>query len=224
MSTDILYPLLIGGGCVLLVVLVHRLTRPKPSMADITVPEPTGEPAGASPSTEVPLSALTDWHRSHEATVLDFFEYHDAHVGAAGVEDDSPPSDDATGDDHPPLHAKSDADGADEAETAATIDTIPASSESQRNDETFDDEPFDDEAFEQALQAHPAPEMRAELAAARAAGAALTLAVERDDREATARHREVYVTYRDIWLERLWQFSADDDRLAELRSQTIDPT
>ena len=216
MSTDILYPLLIGGGCVLLVVLVHRLTRPKPSMADITVPEATGDREVASPPTDVPVSALTEWHRSHEATVLDFFEYHDALV-AAGRADDDPPREGPAGDDHPPLHARSGVDGADE--TARAVGTATAGDESAHRDEQFDDD-----AFEQALQAHPAPEMRAELAAARTASAALTLAVEREDSEAVARHREVYVTYRDIWLERLWQFSDDTDRLAELRSQPIDPS
>ncbi len=77
-------------------------------------------------------------------------------------------------------------------------------------------------SFETALGSHPAPEMRAELAALRVAAQAMTAASERDDGEAKSRHADVYNTYRNGWLERLWQFPVNRDRLDSIRNRTPD--
>ncbi len=162
MSTDILYPILIGVACLVLVVVVHLITRPKPSRSDITVP-------GAHsrlPENSVEPSALDleEWHQTHEATLLTFIEHYD----------------------HP--------------------------------NEKTDDAALSD-SFETALSSHPAPEMRAELAALRAAAEAMTSATERGDTEAIVRHNDVYRTYRYAWLERLWQFPVDADRVGSVRNR-----
>lgn len=68
-----------------------------------------------------------------------------------------------------------------------------------------------------AFATHPAPEMRAELAAFEAATNAMADALTREDTAAHARHRAVYLDYRASWLERLWQFPVDRSELADLR-------
>ena len=77
-------------------------------------------------------------------------------------------------------------------------------------------------AFAEATEAHPAPEMRAELAAMQAAIDAFGHASDSGDDEAAARHRATYVTYRTRWLERLWQFPADARRVSLLRQRSLD--
>jgi len=72
MSTDILYPSLIGATCLVIVVVVHLLTRPKPSPADIHVPRsPHGAVDDAAPPTALDLA---EWHRTHESSLLSFIE------------------------------------------------------------------------------------------------------------------------------------------------------
>ena len=75
MSTDVLYPVLIGAGCLLVALLVHLLTRPKLSRDDIRVPN-AGVVAQtnktATPSE--PVRELRTWHVEHESTLLDFFD------------------------------------------------------------------------------------------------------------------------------------------------------
>jgi hypothetical protein len=75
------------------------------------------------------------------------------------------------------------------------------------------------DSFETALSSHPAPEMRAELAALRTAAQAMTSATERGDTEAIVRHDDVYTSYRDAWLERLWQFPMNADRVDLVRNR-----
>lgn len=162
MSTDILYPLLIGAGCVALAVIVHLLTRPKPSRDDITLPS-TPE-RDRSPTPAATADELAGWHRDHEATVLGFIDAIDGCVE----------------------------DGIDAA------------------------------GLEAAIEAHPAPDMRAELAAMRSAADAMASAAERDDGDATERHRATYRDYRQSWLERLWQFPIDGDRIAATRLRDLD--
>ncbi len=162
-----LYPVLIGLGCLVLVVTVHLLTRPKPSRRDIKLPA-TPEPATTAPR---PGLALADWHRAHEATVLSFLDRFDGH-GVVILRDDG-------------------------------------------GDELI-------EEFERAMDAHPAPDMRAELAALRTAAEAMTLARERHDNDAVERHQRVYSTYRSAWLERLWQYPVDRARVVATRERAVE--
>ena len=155
MTTDVIYPLLIAAGCLAIVIAVHLLTRPRPSRADIRIPD-GGGPAGDGEPTR---KELEQWHRDHEAAVLDYLDAHD-------------PAPDRSG------------------ETSDIGDQLEA-----------------------AVDAHPAPEMRAELAALRAAADALASARDREDDDAAGRHRELYLEYRSSWLERLRQFAVDETRL-----------
>ncbi len=175
MSTDILYPLLIGAGCLVLVILVHLATRPKPSRDDITIPEG----GGSNGDEGAPRAGdLLTWHRTHEQSVLDFLDVVD---GAGSVDDDDPE-----------FEASRDADVAN--------------------------------ALDAAMSDHPAPEMRAELAALRSAGAAMLAAEERGDTDALDRHRAVYGQYRSAWLDRLWQFPIDERRIHEVRLRVENDT
>lgn len=158
MLTDVIYPLLIAAGCLVIVIVVHLLTRPRPSRADIRLPDGGTVTDDGEPTRQ----ELERWHRDHEAAVLDYLDAQD-------------PAPDWSGDD-------------DEHEQVA-------------------------ERFDEAIEAHPAPEMRAELAALRAAADSLAAARDRDDDDAAARHGELYLEYRTSWLERLRQFPADEDRL-----------
>lgn len=162
MSTDVLYPILIGAGCLMLGLVVHLLTRPKPSASDIQLP--TDAVAGSEPPNAVDLGA---WHRRHEPALLDFFDVHDAAPGQAP-----------------------DIEGVDEALESAGVD-------------------------------HPAPDMGAELAAMRAAATSAQDAAGRGDAEAATRHRDIYTEYRNVWLERLWQFPVDRSRLETVRRRTL---
>ena len=178
MSTDLLYPVLIGAGCILLVVAVHLLTRPKPSRSDITVPASNALVATSRPAAPPePMKQLGTWHVEHEATLLDFFDKHDRDVGAVGA-------------------------GARTATTRARGEQVTA-------------------AFEQAIDDHPAPDMRAELAALRTAADSLRLAEERGDSPSIARHQEVYGRYRAAWLERLSQFPGNRSRVDSVRARKI---
>lgn len=167
MSTDVLYPILIGLGCLLLVYIVHLVTRPKPTRADITVPRGATAAGPDGESVSVTL-ALADWHQENEAALLDFFDHHD--------EFPRPP------------------------EASISEDTDAAI-----------------KAFKAASALHPAPDMQAELAALHTAAEAMHLAQTREDADAGARHHDVYMRYREAWLERLWQFAHDQQRVAELR-------
>lgn len=167
MSTDILYPILIGLGCLLLVYIVHLVTRPKPTRADITVPSGATASGGVGKSASVTV-ALADWHRANEAALLDFFDHHDQFPR---------PSDSSIS-----------------ADTDASI-----------------------EAFQAASTSHPAPDMQAELAALHTAAEAMHFAQARTDTDAATRHHDVYMRYREAWLERLWQFTRNQQRVAELR-------
>ncbi len=173
-SNDVLYPLLIAAACAIVVYLVHRLTRPKPSLADIALPStPSNAAERPSPHSELdPTSSLASWHSAHEGALLDYFEHYDAMLASP---------------DHATEHLGVEAD----ADLSA--------------------------AFESAYSAHPAPDMRAELAATRTAADAMALAKERGDDTALERHRDVYRQYRAAWLERLWQFAGDRNRIARLR-------
>lgn len=223
MSNDVLYPLLIGAGCLVLVVVIHLLTRPRPSRADIRVPAAIADESAVSTMTTSPALALGAWHRDHEAVVLDFIARHDA-VTEIDVDHDDDTSDNPT-----PGHATPDTDDIDdtgdhddaddyEQPVSEDGDQPAASADRSADDETAVlDDGVIDHAFEVAVAAHPAPEMRAELAALRAAAEATVRARQSRDEAATERHRAVYLAYRDVWLERLWQFGRDRSRIGDLR-------
>lgn len=304
MSTDVLYPVLIGVGCLLVVIVVHLLTRKRPSQSDINVPAAGTPDLDAS---QAPALALAAWHRRHEASVLDFIEHHDNQMASwadaepaaddeqAGDGDDTDevekgadtgvaPDNDANteGDDADGVEAEAesseieagdagaddatsaagrtvgdeaDQNDADEHNASATRDNEADPDEDEADadeddpdeadpDEADADEHEDDEddeeaageeaaepdsigddhdpagvgaALEAAADAHPGPDMRAELAAMRAAAEAAHLARGRDDGDAALRHRGVYAGYRGSWLERLQQFGVDNDRIGRLR-------
>lgn len=163
MTTDVLYPLLIAAGCLAIVIIVHLLTRPRPSRADIRLPE-TGAGNGDGEPTR---QELERWHRGQEDAVLDYLDAHDPAPDWSGDRDDAA------------------------------------------------------ERFDAAVAAHPAAEMRAELAALRAAADSAIAAGDRDDDAAARRHRELYVDYRRSWLERLRQFPVDEDRLRSTASRVV---
>ena len=76
MTTDVFYPMLIVLGCLLIVVVVHRLTRPRPSRDDINLPKHALDGGTLSPSD------LRTWHVSYEGAVLDYLDVHDPADGA----------------------------------------------------------------------------------------------------------------------------------------------
>lgn len=80
-----------------------------------------------------------------------------------------------------------------------------------------------DAALTAATVEHPFVEMRGELSALRASAESMRNAVERGDTGSAAEHQRVYLAYRDAWLERLWQFPADTERLALLRRRAVPP-
>ncbi len=80
-----------------------------------------------------------------------------------------------------------------------------------------------DAALVVATDEHPFVEMRGELSALRASAASMRSAAERNDRETAADQQRVYLAYREAWLERLWQFPADTERLAMLRRRAVPP-
>lgn len=178
MSTDVLYPVLIGAGCLLVALLVHLLTRPKPSRGDIRLPN-AGVVAQtnktATPSE--PVRELRTWHVEHESTLLDFFDRHDRDVGAVGS-------------------------GRRAAQARAGGEALTSD-------------------FELAIDDHPAPDMRAELAALRTAADSLRLAEQRGDAEAITRHEAVYTRYRAAWLDRLRQFPGHHTRVDAVRARKI---
>ena len=164
MTTDVIYPLLIAAGCLVIVIVVHLLTRPRPSRADIRIPDGSGTADG-----EPTRKELEVWHRDHEGSVLDYLDAHDP-----------------------------------EPDWAGDRDTVG-------------------EQLERAIEDHPAPEMRAELAALRAAADSLRSARDRDDGDAVERHSELYLEYRSSWLERLRQFPVDETRLKTTAGRELMP-
>ncbi len=73
----------------------------------------------------------------------------------------------------------------------------------------------------EATSAHPAPVMRAELSAMAVAADATIHAVRRSDYETAERQHVTYCQYRDLWIDRLRQFSIDDPSMAELRTNIL---
>jgi hypothetical protein len=64
-----------------------------------------------------------------------------------------------------------------------------------------------------ALEAHPAAEMRGELAGLESSAGAMIEAASRSDEDAVDRHRVIYREYRISWLERIDQFAVDPKRV-----------
>jgi hypothetical protein len=64
-----------------------------------------------------------------------------------------------------------------------------------------------------ALEAHPAAEMRGELAGLESSVGAMIEAASRADEDAVDRHRVIYREYRISWLERIDQFAVDPKRV-----------
>ena len=78
-----------------------------------------------------------------------------------------------------------------------------------------------DAALIVATDEHPFVEMRGELSALRASAESMRAAAERGDASAAAAHQRVYLAYREAWLERLWQFPGDTERLSTLRARVV---
>jgi hypothetical protein len=90
---------------------------------------------------------------------------------------------------------------------------------------TVEPAPIDqvDTALGVATDEHPFVEMSGELSALRASAEAMRNALERGDTQTMAEQQRVYLAYREAWLERLWQFPADTERLALLRQRAVPP-
>ena len=73
------------------------------------------------------------------------------------------------------------------------------------------------EAMRAAITSHPAPAMQAELSALQVAGEASLFALSKGNLDTAHRQHLTYLEYRDRWIDRLRQFSADEARMADLR-------
>ncbi|MCB0996501.1 MAG: hypothetical protein KDB21_15510 [Acidimicrobiales bacterium] len=69
----------------------------------------------------------------------------------------------------------------------------------------------------EAVASHPAPVMRAELSAMQAAANASIHAFRRQDHASARRQHITYLSYRNRWIDRLWQFPVDAPRIRRLR-------
>jgi hypothetical protein len=168
--SDVVFPVLIVLGCLVITGLIHLLTRPRPSADDIALP------ARQAPDTRANHRvSLANWHLEFGAALVDFIDRHDELGGPV----------------------------------SRTVEPAPL-------DQV-------DAALAIATDEHPFVEMRGELSALRASGAAMRSAVERGETETMAEQQRVYLAYRDAWLERLWQFPADTERLAVLRRRSVPP-
>lgn len=74
-----------------------------------------------------------------------------------------------------------------------------------------------DEAMRRAIESHPAPVMGAELSAMQAAAGASLHAFRRGDSDTARRQHITYLSYRNRWIDRLWQFPTDPGRVRRLR-------
>jgi thioredoxin-dependent peroxiredoxin len=84
---SVLVPVVIAAGCLLLWAVVHWLTRPRPTAADIDLP--AAERNAASVTVGPERGALDRWHRQHEKALLDYLETHDGWVRAGDGQGDS---------------------------------------------------------------------------------------------------------------------------------------
>ena len=73
--------------------------------------------------------------------------------------------------------------------------------------------------LQEAIAAHPAPVMRAELSAMQVAADSTIHAVRRSDYITAERQHVTYLDYRGLWVGRLRQFSPNDTSLTQLRSK-----
>ncbi len=88
MSNDLLLPLLVCAGCLIIIVFVYLRTRPKPSPRTISIPEAQSghkeasdfEPLFADPPEATTDQGLTSWHETFESAVLDFIEFADGFI------------------------------------------------------------------------------------------------------------------------------------------------
>lgn len=100
MPNDVLFPVLIGLAAVAVAIVIHLLTRPKPSRLDID-PSPSRRPlrrkarrapakdtAAVSPTGKRDLLA---WHRDHEGDVLALFDHADRLLVATTETEHEPP-------------------------------------------------------------------------------------------------------------------------------------
>ncbi len=85
MSNDLLLPLLVCAGCLIIIVVVYLRTRSKPSPKSISLPRiesdhqrtADSEPLFAEPPATTIEQGFASWHETFEGVVLDFIEFAD---------------------------------------------------------------------------------------------------------------------------------------------------
>lgn len=188
---DIYIPVAIILACLAVAAAVHFLTRPKPS--SISVPR-IAEPASAARrSPAVAATPDVQVHASAELAAHQLQQWHLSYGSSiqAWIQNHEVLLDEIT-------------DGG--------LDIYSVSAEITERHEQLAP------VIKDAIEAHPAPDMRAQLSAMIVASQATLHALHRNQYEAAERQHLTYLEYRDPWLHRLRQFSANDTNANEIRS------
>lgn len=181
-NADIVVPLLIIGGCFLLMLVVWALTRPEPSAEDLANVVAAQQPIVGQ--TQVTAAQLGVWHRSHGNSVKRWIENHESVLKK--VSDDGLSIDLSDG-----LTSGHEALGP---------------------------------SIDQAIEQHPAPQMRAQLSALVLASRGTIEALRRSNWTAAEKEHIAYLEYRDTWLDRLRQFTTAESQVQQLRDIGSDAT
>lgn len=174
-NPDLVIPLLIIGGCLLLMAIVWAFTRPKPSADDLANVVAAQQPIVGQ--TQVTAAQLGVWHRSHGNSVKRWIENHEG------------------------LLKKVSDDGL----------AIDLNDDLTRGHEDLGP------AIDQAIEQHPAPQMRAQLSALVLASRGTIEALRRSNWSAAEKEHIAYLEYRDTWLDRLRQFTSAESQVQQLR-------
>ena len=175
-NADVVVPLAIVGGCLMLMLIVWAFTRPKPSADDLSKLVAAQQPIVGQ--TQVTAAQLGVWHRSHGASVKRWIENHED------------------------LLKKVSDDG-------LSIDL---------NEDLTEGHEALGPAIDQAIEQHPAPQMRAQLSALVLASRGTMEALRRSNWTAAEKEHIVYLEYRDTWLDRLRQFTTAESQVQQLRN------
>ena len=175
-NADVVVPLAIMGGCLMLMLIVWAFTRPKPSADDLAKLVAAQQPIVGK--TQVTAAQLGVWHRSHGASVKRWIENHEG------------------------LLKKVSDDG-------LSIDL---------NDGLTEGHEALGPSIDQAIEQHPAPQMRAQLSALVLASRGTIEALRRSNWTAAEKEHIAYLEYRDTWLDRLRQFTTAESQVHQLRN------
>lgn len=189
---DIVIPAAIVLGCIMLALVTNRLTRTKPKT--ISVPQMTTHQPVAQHHAPAQASAPAVAQAAPpQAAAQQLSGWHMSYGGAiqAWIQNHEALLDEIT-------------DGG--------LDVQAVSPELTARHEQL--API----IKDAIEGHPAPEMRAQLSAMIVASQATLHALHRHQYENAERQHLAYLDYRDPWLHRLRQFSATDANASEIRS------